>query len=171
MNTITTPMDALTAIKNRISCRDYSEQTVPVTLIEQIIDAGRMAATARNEQPWEFVIFSDEMLRRQIASMTENGSFIAHAPICIGVFCMETKYYVEDGSAATQNMLVAATALGVSSCWIAGDKKPYASQIAALLSVPPTYKLVSMVTLGYAKTEKPRARKRALDEVIHWNRF
>jgi nitroreductase len=103
--------------------------------------------------------------------LADYGKFIAQSPACIAVFCKDTKYYLEDGCAATQNMLVAATALGVQSCWVAGDKKPYCGAIAELLKVPSGYKLISLVALGYAETPGKPTPKRDLQEVIHWEKF
>ena len=68
-------------------------------------------------------------------------------------------------------MLLAATSLGVSSCWVAGDKKIYCPDIAKLLGAPSNYKLVSMVSLGYPKGEITPHKKRPLKEVIHWEEF
>lgn len=126
-------MDAMEALVTRRSCRQFSSREVGRDLIEKIVDAGRLAATARNVQPWEFVVVVDAAARRELAGMTDTGRFIADAPVCIAVLTKETKYYLEDGSAATQNLLVAAHALGLGSCWVAGDKKPYASKAAAFL--------------------------------------
>ncbi|MFQ6092647.1 MAG: hypothetical protein ACE5OR_08205 [bacterium] len=55
-------------------------------------------------------------LEKGIADITDFGKFIAQAPVCIAVYARDTKYYLEDGSAATENMLIAATALGVGTC-------------------------------------------------------
>jgi nitroreductase len=140
-------------------------------MIEQIVDIGRLAATARNVQPWEFVVVTDGETRRKLAEISDYGKFIAEAPVCIAVFCEEGKYYLEDGSAATQNMLVAATAFGLGSCWVAGDKKPYVGKIGEILGVPGSKKLVSMVALGYAKSPPSMAPKRSLGEVIHWEKY
>ncbi|MCM8780126.1 MAG: nitroreductase family protein, partial [Candidatus Omnitrophica bacterium] len=89
---------------------------------------------------------------------------------CIAVFCKDTKYYLEDGCAATENLLLAATDLGLASCWVAGDKKPYAAFVNELLGVPAGFKLVSLVALGKSK-DKMAVPKRSLNEVIHWDKF
>jgi nitroreductase len=164
-------MDALTAITRRRSTRKFLDRLVPREILEKIVDAGRLAATARNVQPWEFVVVTEPEMRGKIATITEYGKFIAQSPACIVVFCKDTKYYLEDGSAATQNILVAAEALGVQSCWVAGDKKSYTGEIASLLSVPSAYKLVSLVALGYGNDPAPRPSKRPLSELLHWGKL
>jgi len=164
-------MDALEAIATRHSTRAYTGRPVSKDVLERIVDAGRRAPTARNVQPWEFVVVTDAGTRKRIADITEYGKFIAQSPACIVVFCKDTKYYLEDGCAATENMLIAATALGVQSCWVAGDKKPYCGTIAGLLGVPAGYKLICLVALGYGETPGKPTPKRDLREVIHWEKF
>ncbi|MCX7765803.1 MAG: nitroreductase family protein [Candidatus Sumerlaeia bacterium] len=164
-------MEALETIRQRRSVRKFKSTPVAKELIEQLIDAGRLAPTARNDQPWEFIVITNSETRKQIAALTDYGKFIAEAPVCIAIFCKPTKYYLEDGSAATENILLSATALGLGSCWVAGDKKPYCSKIAELLKVPPDYKLVSLIAVGYSATTCSAPPKRSLTEVIHWEKF
>jgi nitroreductase len=164
-------MDALEALRTRRSCRRFAARDVPRDLVEKVVDAGRLAATARNDQPWEFVVVTDPAARRKIAGMTDYGPFIADAPVCIAVLCKDTKYYLEDGSAATQNILVAAHALGLGACWVAGDKKPYAPKIARLLGAPESVRLVALVALGWPEGKLPNPPKRTLPEVLHWEKF
>jgi len=163
-------MDAIEVLKTRRSVRAFTPQPVPREVIEEIIDCGRLAASANNVQPWEFVVVTDAALRRRLGEATDHGKFIADSPVCVVVLCRETKYYLEDGSAATQNILLAARAYGLGSCWVAGDKKPYAPAICRLLGAPEGSKLVSMVALGYP-AEHPEKPKRPVSDVLHWERY
>lgn len=163
-------MDAIEALKTRRSVRVYSRQPAPRQILEDLIDCARLAATAINIQPWEFVVVTDPETLRKIAETTDHGRFIVDAPACVAVLCQDTKYYLEDGSAATENILVAAHAHGLGACWVAGDKKPYAPNICRLIGAPKGYKLVSLVALGYP-AEAPEKSKRPLSEVLHWERY
>jgi nitroreductase len=166
-------MDAFDALLTRRSIRHFSSQPVPRDLIEKIVDAGRMAASACNEQPWEFIVVTDPAVRAQLAELSIHGKFIAESPACIVVFSKMWDFFLEDCAAATQNLLVAARALDLGTCWVAGDKKPTAPQICSLLGVPEGYRLVSLVAVGYADTTS-RVRnppKRTLQEVLHWEKF
>ena len=163
-------MDAIEVLKTRRSVRTYTREPVPKSALEDIVDCARLAATARNEQPWEFIVITDQKIRERLGKLATNGPFIAEAPACIVTLCRDGTYYLEDGSAATQNILLAARALGLGSCWVAGDKKPYAQAVLELIGAPPGYKLVSLVALGHTTTT-PKASKRALNEVIHWEKF
>ena len=164
-------MDALEALRTRRSCRRFTAREVTHDLIEKVVDAGRLAATARNDQPWEFVAVTDKAARRDIAAMTDYGPFIADAPVCIAVLAKDTKYYLEDGSAAAQNILLAAHALGLGACWVAGDKKPYADKVAKRLGAPADVRLVALVAMGWPDGVLPNPAKRPLREVLHWEKF
>lgn len=163
-------MDAIEALRTRRSIRAFENRPVDKVLLETIVDCGRLAATARNEQPWEFVVVTDAERCRCIGEATDHGRFIAQAPACIAVICLDSKYYLEDGSAATQNILVAARACGLGACWVAGDKKPYVGKILSILGAPEGYRLVSLIALGYP-AQTPSPNKRPLEDVIHWERF
>jgi nitroreductase len=163
-------MQPIELLKTRRSIRAYTPQAVPRKIIEDIIDCGRLAPTARNEQPWEFVVVTDKALRSRIAQAADYGRFIADAPVCVAVLSRQTKYYLEDGSAATLNILLAAHAHGLGACWVAGDKKPYAAKVARMVGAPEDYRLISLVSIGYP-AEKPETGKRALREMLHWERF
>jgi nitroreductase len=164
-------MEALDIFRNRVSVREYSGKAISREDLLKIADAGHLAATARNEQPWEFVIVTDRNKVVELAGLTDTGKFMAGAAASIAVFCKDTKYYIEDGSAATENMLLAAAALGIASCWIAGDKKDHAAKIAAALGAPAGMKLVSLISLGYPNSKPHPHDKRVLQEVIHWEKF
>lgn len=163
-------MDALEMLRTRRSVRAYKPEPVRKEDIETIIDCARLAATAINKQLWDFVVVTDVSMRKKIADATDHGPFIADAPVCIVVLCRDEKYYLEDGCAATQNILLAARALGLGSCWVAGDKKPYADEVAKMVGAPEGRKLVSLVPLGYPAEENAPG-KRTVDEVLHWETF
>lgn len=163
-------MESIEALLARRSVRKYKTDPVERDLLEKIVEAGHMAPTARNVQPWEFVVITDVAKRRLLSDICENGKFLADAPACIVVLSKDTKYYLEDGCAATTNMLNAAAALGLGSCWVAGDKKPYAADIVGLLGAPAEMKLVALIAVGLP-AETPAPTKRSIDEVVHWEAY
>jgi nitroreductase len=166
-------MDNLELLKSRRSIRVFQNKSIPEELLEKMVDAARFAPTARNVQPWEFVVITDKHKLIKLANLAENGRFIEQAAACIAIFCVDTKYYLEDGCAATCNILLAATALGIGSCWVAGDKKPYCEEVNTLLNAPQGMKLISLAALGYPQ-EKGAFNvsvKRQLKELIHWEKF
>jgi len=163
--------DFLEILKKRRSIRKFSSQAIPQDIIEKIIDCARFAPTARNLQPWKFVVVRDRDTLIKLSEITSpNGTFIKDANVCIVVCCQDTKYYLEDGCSATVYILIASFCLGLGSCWIAGDKKPYVEEISSLLNIPQDYKIVSLVALGYPE-EHADKEKKPLRQVLCWNNF
>jgi nitroreductase len=158
-------MDAIDCIDARYSCRDFYAQPVPRELLEKLVDAGR------KEEPVEFIVVTGQTDRDFLAQTASAGRFIAQAGACIVVIARDATYYLEDGSAAVQNVLLAATALGLQSCWVAGDKKSYAGEILRRFSVPAGYKLVAMLAIGHALKPGRQPPHRPLAEVLHWEKF
>jgi nitroreductase len=164
-------MEVFEAIEKRTSVRAFSSQPVARALLERLVDAGRRAPSGCNVQPVEYVVIIDVELKEKLAGITEYGKFIHEASACIAVISQNVKYYLEDGCAAVENILLAATGLGLASCWVAGDKKPYVMDILQLLHIPETYKLVALIAIGYAANPVSAREKRSLAEVLHWDTF
>lgn len=165
--------NTLDALKNRRSVRGYACKPIPREILEEIIECARFAPTANDVQPWEFVVVTEQETLKKLAAICEYGKFIKSAGACVLVLSQNVKYYLEDCSAATENILLAAANFGVGSCWVAGDKKPYCADILALVGAPAELKLVSVLALGYPRSADVfrMAKKRALKDVLHWERF
>jgi len=158
-------------IKRRRSVRRYRPDPVPESIIRDILDCARLAPTARNRQPWLIGATNDKNLLSNLAKIAETGRFIEQCSVCFSVFTLsDEKYFLEDGVAATMNILTTASAHELGACWIAGDKKEYAAEVRDLLDVPPEYTLISLVAAGYPAQE-PAPYKRSLEEVTFWNRY
>jgi len=166
-------MENLELLKFRRSIRLFRDKQISRADLEKLIDAARFAPTARNVQPWEFVVVTDKHKLKDLSELGENAKLMAQAAAGIAVFCVDTKYYLEDGCAATCNILLAATALGIGSCWIAGDKKPYSEQVNTLLNASSGMKLISLIALGYPQDEGAFKimEKRSSKELLHWEKF
>jgi nitroreductase len=163
-------VDAITCLKTRRSIRTYATTPVAQSVIEDVIDCARLAPTAMNRQPWTFVAIREIEARQRLAALVEHAPFLAQAPVCIAVFCAGSEFWLEDGSAAIENLLLAAHAHGLGSCWVAGHPLPYADTIRDLLGAPPEARLLALVTVGFAD-ESPAPEKRSLADVLRWERF
>lgn len=164
-------MDTFDCIAKRASVREYQPKSLEKALLEKLVDAGRRAPTARAVEPWEFVVIQNRQTLNKLGEIASSGSFIKDAPCCIAVFCRDTKYYLEDGCAATENILLAAADSGLGACWVAGDKKPYVDTVAKLLGAAADLKLVSLIALGWPKKKPSQSKARAVADVIHWEKF
>ncbi len=164
-------MDTFDAMSKRSSVRRFRREDVSKEILEKIIDAGRRAPTARAVEPWEFVVVTRREVLRDLGSLADHGPFIKDAACCVAIFCADTKYYLEDGCAATENILLAVADVGLGACWVAGDKKPYAPKVSELLGVPENMRLISLIALGWPEGDVDQKKKRSLEEVIHWEKF
>ena len=161
-------MDALEAIRKRRSVRKYTGDPIPREDLETIVDAGRLAATGGNRQPWDFVVATDRTLidglKVAAAWMDKAGAIIA---VVVGP---STRWWVEDASAAIENILIASTALGYGSCWLEGWTLPHEDAFKALLGVPEDRRLLTLIPIG-VPVSWPTREKKPLEAVIHWQRY
>jgi nitroreductase len=158
-------MDALEAIQKRRSVRKFTGDLVPRADLEKIVDAGRLAATGSNRQPWEFIVVTDKELKYQLTTI---GKWMRKAGAIIAVVVDPySPWWREDGSAAIQNMLVASTALGYGSCWVEGDALPLEEEFKTILCVPKGKRLLALIPIG-VPGESPTVEKRPLESVLHW---
>ncbi|MBM4449175.1 MAG: nitroreductase family protein [Chloroflexi bacterium] len=161
-------MDALEAIRKRRSVRSYTGAPIPKEDLETIVDAGRLAATGSNKQPWEFIVVTERGMIEQlkVASpwMDKAGAIIAV------VMDPSSRWWLEDGAAAVENMLIAATALGYGSCWLEGYTLPREEEFKALLGIPKAKRLLTLVPIG-VPAEWPTKAKKPLAEVLHWEKY
>lgn len=164
-------MEAIKMLKTRQSERSYLPYSIDLKIIEDIIDCARLSASVRNIQPWHFVVIDDISIKDKIVENVPNGKFFKTCPVVIATFCEDGDFMVEDGCAATQNLLNAAHAHGLGSCWVAGYNKPYASTIEELLSCPKSYKLISLVSIGFIDKKATRPQKKPLSNVMSYNKF
>ena len=161
-------MDALEAIRKRRSVRKYTGEPIPRKDLERIVDAGRLAASGSNQQPWDFIVITDRTMINQlkVASqwMEKAGAIIAV------VMDPSSRWWVEDGAAAIENMLIASTALGYGSCWLEGYTLPREEEFKVLLGIPKTKKLLTLIPIG-VPVEWPKKEKKPLAEVLHWEKY
>jgi len=143
MNVVTT------VIKSRHSVRKFKPDPVGDLVITDALECAARAPTAMNIQPWLFGVIKNKDILSKIAELADYGKFIAECPLCFAVFGEKKQtYYLEDCCAATENLILGLQAHGISSCWVAGDKKPYAEEVRKLLGVPEGFTLVSLVAAG-----------------------
>ena len=164
-------MDVLEALKTRRSVRKFKDKPVEEDKIREIIDTARLAPSGKNIQPVDYIVVTEDDTRKKLAEIAPYGSFIAEAPVCIVVCSERVEHDVEDGSAATENILLAAHGLGLASCWVAGYKKDYCDDVEELLNIPQDYRLISILPIGYSDQNPTCPDKRGLEDVLHREEF
>lgn len=161
-------MEALEAIQKRRSVRQYTGDPVPREDLETIVNAGRLAATGSNKQPWEFIVVTE---RTMIEQLKVAAKWMERAGAIIAVVLdPSSRWWIEDGAAAVENMLIASTALGYGACWLEGYTLPREAEFKTLLGVPKDKRLLTLVPIG-VPAEWPTREKRALEDVLHWEKY
>ncbi len=161
-------MDTLEAIRKRRSVRKFTGEPVSKEDLKTIVDAGRLAATGSNKQPWEFIVVTR---RDMINKLCVASSWMDKAGAIIAVVMdPSSRWWVEDGSAAIENILLASTALGYGSCWLEGYTLRIEDELKEMLGIPEERRLLSLIPIG-VPVEWPLKDKKPLSEVIHWEKY
>ena len=167
-------MDTLTAIHTRRSIREYQDKDIPEDLILELLKAAMASPSARNQQPWEFVVITEPNLRKEIPAVCPFAQMIVAAPLAIlvcGNLQIETAqgYWVIDCAAATQNLLLAAHALGLGAVWTGVyPREERMDGLTRLLDMPEFILPHSLVVIGFPALQPPE-QERFKPERIHFN--
>ena len=185
-------------ILSRRSIRQFKPEPVPRDILEKLVNAARLAPSAANLQPLEFIVVDEVELRKQLFPCLKWAAYIApegdpkpgHEPVAYIVVLVNLQVrdreYERDVGAAAENMILAAWEEGIGSCWILSVER---NNIQKILKIPTNYKIDSVLALGYPD-EKPIAEdmkdslkywkdkegclhvpKRILEDIIHFNIF
>lgn len=173
-------MDVFDAIKGRRSVRAYTSEEVSEEEVEKLIEAARWAPSAGNIQPWEFVIVTNAEAKRKLAEAALHQTFIEEAPVVI-VVCADVArsswgygsrganlYCLQDTAAATENILLAAHALGLATCWVGAFHEDEAGKA---INTPRNVRPVAIVPVGRPARKPSAPAKRSIREIVHYDRF
>ena len=167
-------MDALEAILTRRSVRRYTDEQIDAETTQKLLEAAMNAPSAANEQPWEFVVIRDREMLDAIPTFSPFASMVKRARIGILV-CADTRnvivpgFWVQDCSAATQNLLLAARALGLGAVWT--GVYPMDGHVAGFTKhcqLPEGVIPLAFVVVGHPAEESP-AQNRFSEHRVHSN--
>ncbi len=165
-------MSLIDSILSRRSIRHYEDKAISEEVLNQILEAGRQAPSAANRQPIRFVIVTDHDLLKSLCD-TILTRFVKSAPALV-VGCADTKslltgkWAVVDTTIALKNMVVAAWAVGIGSCWIGACDE---DKVKELLKIPDKWKVVALVTFGYPAEHPGPRKKKSFEEIFSFNGF
>ncbi|UCC38448.1 MAG: nitroreductase family protein [Candidatus Aminicenantes bacterium] len=185
-------------ITARRTIRQFKSEPLPRDILERLVNAARLAPSAANLQPLEFIVVDKEELKKQLFPCLKWAAYIApegnpkpgHEPVAYIVILINSqvreKGYEYDAGAAIENMILTAWELGVGSCWLLSVER---NEIQKILEIPASYNIDSVLALGYPD-ESPleeemedsikywkdgdgrlHVPKRKLKDIIHFNRF
>lgn len=167
----------LKEVFERYSVRKYLDKDVEEEKLREVLEAGRLAPSACNYQPWKFIVVRDKEIRKKIAEPTTWAKFIAEAPVLI-VACKVRDGFLMGGwydsaildiGIALDHMTLQATHLGLGTCWI-GDFNE--KLVKELLEIPENVRVVALLTLGYPREKKiPKKKRKPFEEVVSFEKF
>jgi nitroreductase len=163
-------MDLLEGIYSRRSQRRYSDRPVDREQVLEIIKAGTWAPSGLNNQPWRFVVVSEDALREKIAGLTKYSRVVLEAPVAIAVFVdREAMYHdIKDHQAmgaCLQNMLLAAHGLGLGAVWL-GEILRNSEAVRQVLELPKSLELMALVAVGHPSEWRTESHRRDVAEVL-----
>lgn len=167
----------LEEIIKRKSVRAYMNKEVEKELLLEVLEAGRLAPSALNIQPWKFIVITDRNLREKLAVACNNQKFVGEAPVVITA-CIVSKGYnmggwydsaILDIGIALDHMTLEAVHLGLGTCWI-GDFNE--ESVKKLLDIPHNVRLPALLTLGYSKDSSIiKKSRKPLDEIVSYEKY
>jgi nitroreductase len=163
-------MELFEAVHTVLAVRSYQDKPVPPDIIRKILEAGRLAGSSMNRQPWHFIVVEDRDTLRELAVLAHTGPYIAQAPLAIVVAIEQTRFAVSDASRAIQSMVLTAWSEGVGSNWVGFLGL---NEINPLLDIPDDLEVLSVLPFGYPTQEIGQGKKqrKPLSEVAHLGKF
>jgi nitroreductase len=173
-------MEAYEAIRSLRAVRHFTEESLPETVIERILQAARWTGSAKNTQPWQFIVVRERQMLQALSTCGAYASHLAGAAMAV-IVVTPPGYALFDAGRVTQNMMLAAWTDGVGSCIASFGEE---AKARSLLHIPDAYQAHTAVSFGYPQPDAPktiegRPRKevlastgrRPLNELVHWEQW
>ncbi len=161
-------------ILSRRSIRKYTSKPVSRHDVKMMLEAAMAAPSASNLKPWHFVVVTGRETLGKLAEVHPHGKMLSEAPLCIAVcgdLTISESFWVQDCSAATENLLLAASALGLGSVWLGVyPRQDRVDNIRKVLKLPETVMPLNLISIGHPAEEKePRTQyDEARVHLQHW---
>ncbi|GEM_PF-431349 len=156
--------EVLKLLKERRSVRKYSSREVPAKYIEMLLEAASYAPSGGNKADWKIILVTNPETKKQLTKVSLNQEFIEEAPLVL-VFCGGR---LVDVSAAIENVLIMAHALGLEGCWIGAFDK---NSVKKILGIPENTKVHYIVTIGFPEEKLTDPGKRFVEEIVYYEKW
>jgi len=162
-------MDVAQAIRSRYSCRNYSDKPLEQDKLRAVLEAARLAPSAKNLQDWRFVVVTDGQTKKKLAAAANNQTFLEAAGAII-VACTVSDHVMRCGQAvgpidvaiALEHMCLQATELGLATCWIGSF---YPDKIKQIVGIPENVMIVELLALGYPADTPRQPRREPMERI------
>ena len=164
-------MDVLEAIRTRRSIRKFRPKPIPDEKLKMILEAGRLAPSAGNRQPWLFVVVKNLERKRTLAKAADNQMFIADAGVIIvalGDSEASPRWFKRDPMIAVEHMVLAATDLGYGTCWIGAFDE---EEVKRLLRIPEELKVIALLPIGFPEEAPAPKPRKTLKEIVFIEKY
>lgn len=161
-------MKVLNAIKERQSVRNFTGQDIQEEEMIKLLKAAREAPSAKNLQPWELIVVTENDLKEELVEIFHNQSFIMEAGALIIGITEDEKWADIDLAIALDHLSLAAVELGLGTCWL-GAYMP--DKLSEKLKIPEEYDITICMAVGYPGITETSPVKKSVHELVSWNRY
>ncbi|MFP4484914.1 MAG: nitroreductase family protein [Spirochaetaceae bacterium] len=169
-------MALMPEIEDRVSIRDFTEEPISQEQLDSVLNAGRLAPSAKNRQAWRFVVVTDADLRNELQEASFGQEYVGKAPVIIAVCTTNVEYKMPNGllsypvdlGIAGAFMMIQAAHEGLGSCPITTFKE---QEVKSLLTIPYAMRVVMLLLLGHPAESPEPPERNSLDRVVayqHW---
>ena len=163
-------MDVFEAITKRYSCRSFKPEFIETEKLDKILEAARLAPSARNLQDWRFVVVTDSEIKKQLSVAANNQKPVAQAAAVI-VACSNSSHVMRCGQSiapidvaiALEHIALQATELDLATCWIGSF---YPEKVKPILGIPEDIQIIELMTIGYPADTQPKQERKPLDRIV-----
>ena len=163
-------MDVAQAIRSRYSCRNYTGKPLERDKLRAVLEAARLAPSAKNLQDWRFVVVTDGQLKEKVAAAANNQTFLEAAGAII-IACTVSDHVMRCGQAigpidvaiALEHMCLQATELKLATCWIGSF---YPDKIKQIAGIPEGVMIVELLALGYPADAPREPRREPIEKIV-----
>lgn len=165
------------AVRKRKSVRTYQDKEIAQEKLERVLEAARLAPSAKNLQEWRFVVVKDKETRQKLIPAANNKAFVGNAPVIIACCAENTDYvmrcgqpaYPIDVAIAIDHMTLKAVEEGLGTCWIGSF---FEDQVKEILNIPKDIRVVELLILGYPTDEVEKIKQRlSLEEIVMYEKW